>query len=167
MIALSLEEGVGQTPDRTRITTLDTGCGVPVAQLSWTGGRAQPILQTFVNRYRLAAHRPSNDRERHSSHKFIGFDLVHITPDPAFSRLDRANQRMLRFVEMLDRMLVLGRVATPHVSAREAKTQVNPRIAGLGTIFTHMFVGFSDFDLTKVGAFFWHRFLLGLLMHTP
>jgi hypothetical protein len=72
---------------------------------------------------------------------------------------------MLRFVEMLGRMLVLGRVATANVSATEAKTKVNPRVARLGTVFTHMFIGFSDFDLIKVGAIFSHRFLLGLLMN--
>jgi hypothetical protein len=72
---------------------------------------------------------------------------------------------MLSFVEMLGRMLVLGRVATGNVSASEAKTQVNPRVARLGTVFTHMFVSFSDFDLIKVGAIFWHRSLLGLLMN--
>jgi hypothetical protein len=72
---------------------------------------------------------------------------------------------MLRFVEMLGRMLVLGRVATANASAREAQTQVDPRVARLGTVFTHMFIGFSDFDLIKVGAIFWHRFLLCLLMN--
>lgn len=102
--------------------------------------------------------------ENRSCHKFARLDLVHVTPDPAFSRFDGANQRMLRFVEMLSRMLVLGRVATANVSASEAKTQVDPRITRLGTVLTHMFIGFSDFDLIKVGAIFWHRFLLYLLM---
>jgi hypothetical protein len=72
---------------------------------------------------------------------------------------------MERFVEMLGRVLVLGRIATAYVSTREAKTQVDPGIAGLGTVFTHMLVGFSDFDLIKVGAFFRHRFLLCLRMN--
>jgi hypothetical protein len=65
---------------------------------------------------------------------------------------------MLRFVEMLGRVLVLGRVATANVPASEAQTQVNPSIAGFGTILTHMFIGFSYLDLIKVGAFFWHRY---------
>jgi hypothetical protein len=72
---------------------------------------------------------------------------------------------MLRFVEMFGRMLVLGRVATANVPASEAKTQVNPRVAGLGTVLTHMFVGFSYFNLIKVRAIFWHRFLLCLPMN--
>ena len=71
---------------------------------------------------------------------------------------------MLCFVEMLGRVLVLGRVATANVPASEAQTQVNPRIADFDAILTHMFIGFSDFDLIKVGAFFWHRFLLYWLM---
>jgi hypothetical protein len=108
---------------------------------------------------------PNDLGEKHSSHKFAGLDLVHITPNPAFSRLNGANQRMLRFVEMLGRMLVLGRVAAANVSASEAQTQVNPRIAGFGTVLTHMFIGFSDLDLIKVGAILWHRFLLCLQMN--
>jgi hypothetical protein len=120
----------------------------------------------LANRYGPAASRPSNDlRENRSRHKLARLDLVHVTPDPAFSRLDGANQRMLRFVEMLGRMLILGRVATANVPAGEAKTEVDPRVARFGTVLTHMFIGFSDFDLIKVGAIFWHRFLLGLLMN--
>jgi hypothetical protein len=103
---------------------------------------------------------PNDLGEKHSSHKFARLDLVHVTPDPAFSRLDGADQGMLRFVEMLGGVLVLGRVATANVPASEAQTQVNPRIAGLGALLTHMFIGFSYLDLIKVGAFFWHRFLL-------
>jgi hypothetical protein len=63
---------------------------------------------------------------------------------------------MLRFAEMLGRMLVLGRIAAAHVPTNETQAQVNPRIAGLGTILTHMFIGFPEFDLIKVGTFFRH-----------
>jgi hypothetical protein len=113
--------------------------------------------------YGLAACRWSRDLlENRLRHKFAGLDFVHVTPDPAFPRLDGTNQRMLRFVEMLGRMLVLGRVATANVSASEAKAQVNPRVAGLSTVLTHMHMSFSDFDLIEVGAIFWHGFLLGL-----
>jgi hypothetical protein len=108
----------------------------------------------------VSFRRPNDFSEERSSYKFAGLDLVHVTPDPGFSRLDRANQRMERFVEVLGGVLVLGRIATADVSTGEAKTQVDPRIASLGTVFTHMLVGFSDFDLIKVGAFFRHRFLL-------
>jgi hypothetical protein len=105
----------------------------------------------------------SEHLRRHSSHKLAGFDLVHITPNPAFSRLDGTNQWVLRFVEMLGGMLVLGRIAAAHVPTNETQAQVNPRIAGLNTLFAHMLIRFSYFDLIKVGAFFWHRFLLCLL----
>jgi hypothetical protein len=88
MIDLSLEDaGAVYTLDRTRkptrITPLEIERGVRVAQF-------------------IAEH-----LGRHSSHKFVGLDLVHITPNPAFSRLDGANQRMLGFVKMLGGMLVL------------------------------------------------------------
>jgi hypothetical protein len=88
MIDLSLEDtGFSshtiEPESPTRITPLDTEHCVPVAR--------------FITQH-LA---------RHSSHKFAGLDLVHITPDPAFSRLDGANQRMLGFVKMLGGMLVL------------------------------------------------------------
>src|ERR1035438_6032287 len=71
---------------------------------------------------------------------------------------------MLGFVKMLGRVLILGRVATAHVTANEAHTQVDPCIAGLHAVLTHMFVGFFYFDLIKMGAFFGHRFLLGRSM---
>jgi len=70
---------------------------------------------------------------------------------------------MLGFVKMLGSVLVLGRIATTDVPTNEAQTQVNPRIAGLHAVLTHMFIGFSHFDLIKMGAFFRHRFLLVLL----
>jgi hypothetical protein len=67
---------------------------------------------------------------------------------------------MFRVVEMLGGVLVLGRVATGHMSADQAHAQVNPRIASLNAVFTHMLVGLSYFDLVKVSAFLGHRFLL-------
>jgi hypothetical protein len=67
---------------------------------------------------------------------------------------------MFGVVKVLGSMLVLGRVATGRMSADQAHTQVNPRIARLNAVFTHMLVGLSYFDLVKVSAFFGHRFLL-------
>jgi hypothetical protein len=66
---------------------------------------------------------------------------------------------VLSFVEVFRGVLVLGRVATPHMPARQAQAQVNPFIAGLNAVLTDMFVGFRDFDLVQVSAFRWHRFL--------
>jgi hypothetical protein len=69
---------------------------------------------------------------------------------------------MLCFVEMLGSVLVLRRVATANMPAGEAQTQMYPRIAGLGTVFTHVFIRFSYLDLIKMRTFFRHRFLLHL-----
>jgi hypothetical protein len=66
---------------------------------------------------------------------------------------------MFRVVEMLGGVLVLGRVATGCMSADQAHTQVDPSIASLNAVLTHMLVGLSYFDLVKVSASFGHRFL--------
>src|SRR5258708_13466080 len=66
---------------------------------------------------------------------------------------------MFRVVKTLGGRPVLGRVATSRMSADQAHTQVNPRVAGLDAIFTHTLVRLSYFDLVKMGAFFCHRFL--------
>jgi hypothetical protein len=91
-----------------------------------------------------------------SSGKLARLDLVDITPDPAFSRFDRTHKRMFGVMEMLGGVLVLGRIATGRMSTDHAHTQVNPRIASLNAVFTHMLVGLSYFNLVKVSAFFWH-----------
>ncbi len=66
---------------------------------------------------------------------------------------------MLRVVKVLGRVLVLGRVATGGMATNKTHAQVNPRIACLNAVLTHMRIRLSDFDLIKVRAFFWHRFL--------
>jgi hypothetical protein len=68
---------------------------------------------------------------------------------------------VLRFVEMFGGMLVLGRIAAAYVPTNETQAQVNPRIAGLNTLLTHMFIGFSYLDLVKMCTFFRHWFLQG------
>jgi hypothetical protein len=95
----------------------------------------------------------------HSSCKLACLDLIDITPDPAFSGFDRAHKRMFRVVKVLGRMLVLGRVATGGMATNETHAQVNPRIACLNAVLTHVLVSFSYFDLIKVRAFLWHPFL--------
>ena len=62
-------------------------------------------------------------------------------------------------MEMFRSVLVLGRVATTYMSANEAQTQVDPRVASFNTVLTHMLVGFSELDLVKVRALFRHQFL--------
>ena len=60
---------------------------------------------------------------------------------------------------MLGGVLVLGRVATAHMSTSEAQAQVNPPVARLNAVLADMRVGVLDFDLVQVGACFRHRFL--------
>jgi hypothetical protein len=99
-----------------------------------------------------------------SSSNFTGLDFVYITPDPGLPRLIGTDQRVLRFVEMFGGVLVLGRVAAPHMSADETQTQVNPGITRLYAVFAYMLVRLFDFDLVQVRAFFRHRFLFSSLL---
>ena len=73
--------------------------------------------------------------------QFTSLDLVHIAPDPGFSRFDRAHERMFGVVEMLGRVFILRRIAAGRMSADQAHAQVNPRIASLNAVFTNMLVG--------------------------
>jgi hypothetical protein len=91
-----------------------------------------------------------------SSCKFARFDLIYITPDPGLSGLDGAHERMFRVVKVFRGVLVLGRVATGRMSADQAHTQVNPRIASLNAVLAYMLVRFFYFDLIEVSAFLGH-----------
>jgi hypothetical protein len=91
-----------------------------------------------------------------SSSKFAWHQLVHVTPDPSFSRFDGTDQGMVSFVKMLGCMLVFGRVATAHLPANKAQAEVDPLIAHLHTFLADMLFGLSNFDLIKVGTFFRH-----------
>ena len=63
---------------------------------------------------------------------------------------------MLRFVKMFGRMSVLRGVAASDVPAFEAEPQVNPRIAGLHTVFADVLGGFGHFDVVQMRAFSRH-----------
>jgi hypothetical protein len=110
-----------------------------------------------LHSYSVASSSQSNPP---SSHKFSWLDLVHVTPHPGFSRLNRTDQRVLRFVEVFGGVLVLGRIAAAHMSANQAQAQVDPGVSGFHAIFTHVLFSVSELDLVKVAAFVWHRFLL-------
>jgi hypothetical protein len=84
------------------------------------------------------------------------FDLVHVAPGPELTRLDRANQRMLRLVKVLCGVLVLGRIAAANMTTDEAQAQMDPSIANLDTLFTYMCFRFAELDLIEVLAFL-HR----------
>jgi hypothetical protein len=62
-------------------------------------------------------------------------------------------------VKMLGGVLVLGRVATAHMSAGETQAQMNPGIASFNTVLAYMLVRRFDFDLVQVLAFVGHRIL--------
>src|SRR5688500_6955227 len=56
-------------------------------------------------------------------------DLVYVAPEPVLSRFERLDDRVSRRGGVRRRMLVLGRVATPHVAADHAQPQVLPFVA--------------------------------------
>src|SRR5258706_15123227 len=56
-------------------------------------------------------------------------DLVDITPAPVLAALERGDDRMLRRMVVLGRMLVLRVVATADVAAGPAQAKVHPGIA--------------------------------------
>jgi hypothetical protein len=62
-------------------------------------------------------------------------------------------------VEMPSGMFVLGGIATTHISAFQAHSQVHPSVSEFDALFTNMFPGLSDLDLIEVSASFWHRLL--------
>jgi hypothetical protein len=92
--------------------------------------------------------------------EFARFDLVYITPNPAFPGLDRAYQRMLCVVKMFRGVFVWGRVAACGVPADQTHAQVDPGAANLHAVFTHVFVCRSNFDLIEMGTLFCHGYLL-------
>jgi hypothetical protein len=47
-------------------------------------------------------------------------ELIHVTPDPRFSRLNGTHQRMFAAMKVLGGVLVLRRIATAHVPALQA-----------------------------------------------
>jgi hypothetical protein len=65
-----------------------------------------------------------------TSHK-VKFELIHVAPAPLLARLERPDDRVISLVKVFPRMLILGRIATTHVSAFQTETQVDPRIAQL------------------------------------
>ena len=57
--------------------------------------------------------------------------LVDKAPAPALAGFERSDNRMAGRVEMLGRVLIGRLVAAPDVTAREAKAEMDPAIAGL------------------------------------
>jgi hypothetical protein len=55
-------------------------------------------------------------------------------------------------MEVLGRMLVLGRIAAAHLAAGQAQAQMNPGVANLEALLASAFIGVFDFDLIEMFA---------------
>jgi hypothetical protein len=80
--------------------------------------------------------------------------LVGIAPQPILARLQRANDLMLWGVlaGMPAGVLVLRRVAAPHLTIGHTHSQVNPGVAKIKTLLTTRREWRDVVDLIKVGA---------------
>jgi hypothetical protein len=81
-------------------------------------------------------------------HKF-----VHVTPAPAFARLDRLHDGMLASVKMFGGMFIFGGIAASHVAANEAHAQMDPRVSRLQTILATVCARLHFFDFFQVRTF--------------
>lgn len=85
-------------------------------RLAWTmTGRTRPRNA----RMSPLATTPSSTGPVAYSRRFFDIELefVDITPGPAFTWFDRTRDGVLRLMEVLSRVSVLGAVAAPHVAA--------------------------------------------------
>jgi hypothetical protein len=57
---------------------------------------------------------------------------------------------MLHLPKVFGRVLVLGRITTPHMPARQTQAQMHPRIAHLDALFANMFVSVLNFNLVEM-----------------
>jgi hypothetical protein len=104
---------------------------------------------------------PSNPFNYGSGLDLSRLHLVHVAPDPRLSRLDRSNQRMMHFMEMLGRVLVLRGIAAADVPTGKAQAQMDPGVAHLHAFFADVLVSAADFDLVKVCTLIRHGVLQG------
>jgi hypothetical protein len=79
--------------------------------------------------------------------------LIHITPNPFLSRLNRAHHGMMDVLKMLGGMFILGRIAASHFAAHHAHAQVNPVVANLDAFFAYVHLGGRNFNLIQMLAF--------------
>ncbi len=88
--------------------------------------------------------------------KHAGTDFVHITPYPAFTRLDRAYERVLRRMEMPGGVFILRRVAASYMPAYKTHAQMNPSISCLDAILTFVSRRLRNPHLVEVAALCCH-----------
>jgi hypothetical protein len=65
----------------------------------------------------------------------VDFDFVDVAPAPVLSALERFHDRVLRPMKVFRGMLVFRRIATTHMSALQAQSQMHPCVAHLQTLF--------------------------------
>jgi hypothetical protein len=78
--------------------------------------------------------------------------LVYVAPSPLFAWLERPDYRVPGGVEMFRGMFVLRVVATTHVAAGQAFSEVDPRIAQLQALLAAIAAWFHVSDLALVRA---------------
>src|SRR4051812_26636115 len=78
--------------------------------------------------------------------------FIDVAPAPAFARLERSDDRMLRRMEMLGGVLVLGVVAAADVATGPAKAQVHPGVAHLQAFLATVGAGAVGLDRPQMAA---------------
>jgi hypothetical protein len=78
--------------------------------------------------------------------------LVDVTPTPVFTRLEGLDNWVVRRVEVLGGVLVLGRIAAANMPAFETEAQVYPRVSDFQTILTTICAGCDWSYLVKMCA---------------
>ena len=73
---------------------------------------------------------------RQRSRNRLEKQLINVTPAPILARLERLDHGMVRRMKMLCRVSILRIVAAADVTARDAKSQMNPPVARFQTLFT-------------------------------
>jgi hypothetical protein len=142
LLRVSMRNGIRQFGNDRCLKTIET---VPraVARLSTVSSACKvPIFSSLRGAPDGAA---SPNLSRHN--------LVHITPDPAFTGLDGAHQRVLRGMKVFGRVLILRRIAAADVTARQTQAEMNPCISGLAALFANMGFRVCKPDLFQMRAF--------------
>jgi SNF family Na+-dependent transporter len=89
--------------------------------------------------------------------RLLYVNLVHIAPAPVFPGFERLDDRMMNLVKVFCSVLVLRTVTTSNVTAREAETQMNPRISHFEAFFAAVAAGLHFFNFAEMRAFGGHR----------
>ncbi len=86
---------------------------------------------------------------RHSR-AWLNHDLVHVTPSPVFTGLERSNKGVMGLSEVPGRVFIFRGVAATHVPAGKAQSQVDPRVTHLQALLASGGVGRHILYLVKV-----------------